>query len=83
MLCKTVSEKNVQIRQLSSNYIKTLLETHGSKESIRAAIEKADTLVLLDQFLIKGLVDAAPSIRDSCRSLYWIYQQLWEDRAER
>lgn len=83
MLCKTVSEKNVQIRQLSSNFLKTLLETHGSKEFVRAAIEKADALLLLDQFLKKGLVDAAPAIRDSCRSLYWAYRQLWEDRAEK
>ncbi|GAA5807407.1 hypothetical protein MFLAVUS_000768 [Mucor flavus] len=83
MLCNSRTEKNVQLRQLCCTYIQTILKTHGSQESVRAIIEKSETSFSIDAFLKKELVDASPSVRDACRSLYWTYSQYWPEKAKR
>ncbi|KAI8082142.1 clasp N terminal-domain-containing protein [Thamnidium elegans] len=83
MLCNSMKEKNVQLRQLCCTYIQTILKTHGSQESVRAIVEKSDTSFSIDNFLKKELVDASPTVRDACRSLYWTYSQYWPEKAKR
>ncbi|KAG2229586.1 hypothetical protein INT48_001897 [Thamnidium elegans] len=83
MLCNSMKEKNVQLRQLCCTYIQTILKTHGSQESVRAIVEKSDTSFSIDTFLKKELVDASPTVRDACRSLYWTYSQYWPEKAKR
>jgi hypothetical protein len=83
MLCKTVSEKNVQLRQFAANYIKSLLSAHGSKETVRLTVEKTELGHHIEQFLKKGLVDASPAIREACRLMFGMYRLYWPDQAER
>ncbi|GAA5807470.1 hypothetical protein MFLAVUS_000831 [Mucor flavus] len=65
-----------------SNLMKSSV-THGSQESVRAMVAKSETSFSIDTFLKKELVDASPSVRDSCRSLYWTYSQYWPEKAKR
>lgn len=83
MLCKTVNEKNTQLRQFATNYIRSLLSAHGSKESVRSAVQKTELSYYIEQFLKKGLVDASPAIREACRSMYGMYHLYWPDQAGR
>ncbi|GAA5797536.1 hypothetical protein HPULCUR_002924 [Helicostylum pulchrum] len=83
MLCKSMNEKNVQLRQLCCTYIQTILSTYGPQESTRAAIEKSETSFSIVTFLTKELVDASPAVRDACRSLYWTYSQYWPEKAKK
>lgn len=82
MLCKTRNEKNVQLRQSASNHIKTIMETHASKDHVRSIISNSDGLSSIDLFLKKGLADASLGVRDSCRIMYRTYKQLWPEDAE-
>ncbi|KAI9269445.1 clasp N terminal-domain-containing protein [Helicostylum pulchrum] len=83
MLCKSMNEKNVQLRQLCCTYVQTILSTYGSQESTRAAIGKSETSFSIVNFLKKELVDASPAVRDACRSLYWTYSQYWPEKAKK
>lgn len=80
-LCRTKTEKSVQLRQYACSNIKIILETHGTKEHVRTIIDTSNGLSLIEAFLKKGLSDASPIVRESCRLLYKTYHKLWPDNA--
>ncbi|KAI8090888.1 clasp N terminal-domain-containing protein [Gilbertella persicaria] len=84
LLCKTINEKNVQLRQYAATYIKTILETHGSKDAIRSVIaEKLEVNQSIESFLRKGLADGSPHVREASRQTYSVYYDYWPDAAEK
>ncbi|RCH98469.1 suppressor of tub2 mutation, partial [Rhizopus stolonifer] len=84
LLCKTINEKNVQLRQYAATYIKTILETHGSKDAIRSVIaEKLEVSQSIESFLRKGLADGSPHVREASRQTYSVYYDYWPDAAEK
>lgn len=80
-LCKTRSEKSVQLRQYAGKSIKTILEVHATKDHVRSLMDA--NISTLEEFLKKGISDASPGVRETCRSLYKSYYQLWPDHANR
>ncbi|KAI8355674.1 clasp N terminal-domain-containing protein [Blakeslea trispora] len=84
LLCKTIHEKSVQLKQYAANYLKTVLETHGSKELVHSAIaEKADLIQSIQTFLKKGLTDSSPLVREASRQTYSVYYEHWPTQAEK
>ncbi|OBZ83418.1 Protein STU1 [Choanephora cucurbitarum] len=84
LLCKTIHEKNVQLRQYAANYLKTVLETHGSKDVVYSAIaEKLDLSQSIQTFLKKGLTDSSPLVREASRQTYSAYYDHWPNQAEK
>ncbi|CEP18458.1 hypothetical protein [Parasitella parasitica] len=82
MLCKTANEKNPQLREFSASYIGTVLDTHGSSEAVKSRVAKTDLSQLIREFIQKGLVDAAPSVREACKNTYSVYSKYWPTAAE-
>lgn len=69
-----MNDKNVQARHHAMLHLQTILETHASH------IDNTDNI---ETCLTKGLVDAAPSVREASRSLYSLFQTHWPERASR
>ncbi|KAI7902943.1 clasp N terminal-domain-containing protein [Cokeromyces recurvatus] len=83
MLCKTINDKSTQVRQFSANCLKTMLSTHGSKETVQSIIEKPEVNLHINNFLMKGLVDASPAVRDVSKQIYTIYGTYWPIQAQK
>ncbi|CDH52857.1 hypothetical protein RO3G_09317 [Lichtheimia corymbifera JMRC:FSU:9682] len=69
-----MNDKNVQARHHAMLHLQTILETHTSH---------IDNIDNIETCLTKGLVDAAPSVREASRSLYSLFQTHWPERASR
>lgn len=69
-----MNDKNVQARHHAMLHLQTVLETHASH---------IDNIDNIETCLTKGLVDAAPTVREASRSLYSIFQTHWPERASR
>ncbi len=83
LLCKNTNDKNIQVRKSSAVFLKTILQTHGVKEHTRLAIGKPEISPLIQQFLMKGLSDASPAVREACRQAYWAYHEHWPNQAKK
>ncbi|KAF2502982.1 protein STU1 [Lophium mytilinum] len=70
------SDKNVQPRIYSSNWIKTVIRRHKSH------IEHSGGLDQLDKIIKKGLADANPKVREGMRAAYWTFAPVWPKKAE-
>lgn len=73
-------EKNMQTRSFAPGWLKIIMKKGASHKS---HIEHAGGLELIDKCLLKGLEDASPKVRESTRSAYWTYAQIWHNQAER
>ncbi|KAG0165413.1 suppressor of tub2 mutation [Apophysomyces sp. BC1015] len=82
-LWAAMEEKNNQLRHFATVYLKTVLQAHGPKEGTRMTIERNGGVDLIEKILNRGLLDAAPIVRESCRQTFWIFRQYWPLRAER
>ncbi|KAG2201355.1 hypothetical protein INT47_001443 [Mucor saturninus] len=80
-LCKTRTDKSVQLRQYACTNIKIILETHASKKHVQRIIDTTTGLSIIEAFLKTGLSDASPIVRESCRVLFKTYNKLWPDNA--
>jgi CLIP-associating protein 1/2 len=70
------SDKNVQPRIYSSNWIKAMIKKHKSH------IEHSGGLDLLDKIIKKGLADANPKVREGMRDAYWTFAPVWPQKAD-
>ncbi|KKY23060.1 putative heat repeat containing protein [Diplodia seriata] len=73
------TDKNVQPRQFSAGWLKTLLQKNVSHKS---HFEHAGGLDSAINSMKKGLVDANPKVRENFRATYWAFAKMWPDRAE-
>ena len=72
-------DKNVQTRTYAASWLKTLIKKHAAQKS---HIEHSGGAELAEKCLKKGLADANPKVRESTRSTYWAFAQIWPTRAE-
>ncbi|CAO3698453.1 unnamed protein product [Rhizopus stolonifer] len=75
-LCKTIDDKNNQVRQSAAEFLKTFLTIH-------ARSFQGNSSASLQKYIKKGLTDASPGVRESCRQAYWIYYEHWPKEAEK
>ncbi|ORZ20424.1 clasp N terminal-domain-containing protein [Absidia repens] len=84
LLCSTFNDdKNQQSREFTAIYLTTCLETHAPRAIVRENMERLNTLNSIEGFLKTGLLDASPSVRQSCRNAFWIYHRCWPRNGER
>ncbi|CAO3675429.1 unnamed protein product [Rhizopus stolonifer] len=76
ILCKTIDNKNNQVRKSAAEFLKTLLTTH-------ARSFQGNSSTSLQKYIKKGLTDASPGVRKSCRQAYWVYYEHWPKEAEK
>lgn len=73
-----IDDKNVHLRE---NCIQNL--TIILKRAKKEHIEKSGHLPLVEKCLDKGLSDAQPHIREKHRDLFFLYQNIWPNKAKR
>ncbi|CAO3699091.1 unnamed protein product [Rhizopus stolonifer] len=76
ILCKTIDDKNNQVRQSAVEFLKTLLTIHARKL-------QGNSSASIQKYIKKGLTDASPEVRESCRQAYWVYYEHWPKEAEK
>jgi CLIP-associating protein 1/2 len=76
----TFGEKNMQTRSFAPSWLKLLMKKNASH---KAQIEHSGGIELLEKCLKRGLEDAAPKVRESTRSAYWVFAQIWPEHGER
>ncbi|OCK86069.1 protein STU1 [Lepidopterella palustris CBS 459.81] len=69
-------DKNVQPREFSMAWLKTLIRKHKSQ------IEHSGGLDVVDKTLKRGLADANPKVRERSRAAFWMFAQIWPQRSE-
>lgn len=74
-----VTDKNVQPRQFSAGWLKTLLQKNLAHKGY---FEHAGGLDAAIGIIKKGLADANPKVRENYRATYWTFARVWPDRAE-
>lgn len=75
-----VQDKNVQPRQFSAGWLKTILKRQALS---KAQFEHSGGVDMAEKTIKKGLADANPKVRENMRGTYWAFAQTWPERAER
>jgi len=75
-----VQDKNVQPRQFSSGWLKTILRRQAHN---KAQFEHSGGVEMAEKTIKKGLADANPKVRENMRGTYWTFAQSWPGKAER
>ncbi|KAF8974575.1 clasp N terminal-domain-containing protein [Flammula alnicola] len=79
LLWNTLQEKVVQARAYVVGHLKVYLEVHGHRS--KNAIEASNTLDTLEKALKRALADANPAAREQARILFWVFEDIWQDRG--
>lgn len=82
MLWMTMNEKNNQARLYTVLYTKAILQAHTHRDQTRALMDRTGGTEVVMKILNKGLSDATPAVRESCREAFWIFAEHWKDRGE-
>ncbi|KAJ6256902.1 suppressor of tub2 mutation [Drechslerella dactyloides] len=72
------TDKNIQPRSYATTWFRALLEAHAHEKHI---LEHGEGLKKLEDGLKKVLVDSNPGVREGARAAFWMYFDLWPDRA--
>ncbi|KAF2668301.1 ARM repeat-containing protein [Microthyrium microscopicum] len=76
----TFQEKNMQTRAFGPSWLKIVIRRNASH---KAQIEHSGGMDVILKCLKKGLEDANPKVRESTRSAYWVFAQVWPDQGEK
>ncbi|KAK4631288.1 hypothetical protein CLAFUR4_02612 [Fulvia fulva] len=74
-----VQEKNVQQRQCSAEWLRTIMRRQAS---YKHGFESSGGLELAEKCIKKGLDDANPKVKEGYRATYWILAKDWPQKAE-
>ncbi|KAK6346718.1 suppressor of tub2 mutation [Orbilia brochopaga] len=72
------TDKNIQPRLYATTWFRALLEAHAHEKHV---LDHGEGLKKLEDGLKKVLVDSNPGVRESARAAFWMYFDLWPDRA--
>ncbi|RCH80049.1 suppressor of tub2 mutation, partial [Rhizopus stolonifer] len=76
ILCKTIDDKSNQVRQSAAEFLMIFLKIHARNFQGKSADR-------LQGYIKRGLADASPEVRESCRQAYWVYYEHWPKEAEK
>lgn len=79
LLWNGMQDKNVPVRQYSIGHIKVYLNAHAQRS--KHAIETSGSIDLLGKSVKKGLGDPNPGVRESARTLFWIFEGIWKEKG--
>ncbi|KAK6525804.1 suppressor of tub2 mutation [Arthrobotrys megalospora] len=72
------TDKNIQPRLYATSWFRALIEAHAHEKYI---LDHGDGIKKLEDGLKKVLVDSNPTVRESGRAAFWVYFDLFPDRA--
>ncbi|KAF8640074.1 hypothetical protein AX17_001315 [Amanita inopinata Kibby_2008] len=79
LLWNTLQEKNVQARTFVVNHLKQYIEVHGQRS--KNSIESSGGLELLEKSIKKSLADANPLVKESARTAFWMFNEIWKEKG--
>ncbi|CAG8447072.1 15409_t:CDS:10 [Acaulospora colombiana] len=79
-LWHAMEEKNIQLRSHAIVFVRTVIISHGDR---RDAMERSGGAETLEKCVKKGLTDANPKVRETCREVFWTFYEVFPDRGER
>ncbi|KAI8328645.1 clasp N terminal-domain-containing protein [Chlamydoabsidia padenii] len=77
-----MNEKNNQVRHFVALYVKAMLHAHAPKEQVRYSMDRSGGTELIGKILEKGLIDATPIVRETCREPFWFFWYFWQERGD-
>jgi CLIP-associating protein 1/2 len=77
-LCLTFQEKNMTTRSFAPSWLKVLMKKNAAHKS---HIEHTGGVELIEKCLKRGLEDASPKVRETTRSAYWVFAQIWPEHG--
>lgn len=78
----SMNEKNIQVRLYTVIYTKTLLQTHAHHEKTRALMDRTGSTDHFESIISRGLNDATPIVKETCREAFWIFWEYWKERGD-
>ncbi|KAI9250289.1 clasp N terminal-domain-containing protein [Sporodiniella umbellata] len=81
IMCNNMQQKNTPLRNSAALALKTILEHHGQKAKEKLVSGKGEAS-LLQESILKGVSDASPEVRKTCRDILAIYKTYWPKEAE-
>ncbi|KAF9008682.1 clasp N terminal-domain-containing protein [Cyathus striatus] len=79
LLWSALQEKTVQARAFAVSHIKLYLKVHGFRS--KHAIESSGGLDIMEKAIKKALADPNPAVRESARTLFWTFEEVWKERG--
>ncbi|CAG8554968.1 2273_t:CDS:10 [Acaulospora morrowiae] len=79
-LWHAMEDKNIQVRSYAIGFVKTVIISHGDRRDVMERSGGAETL---EKCVKKGLTDASPKVRETCREVFWAFYEIFPDRGER
>jgi len=77
----TLSDKNANTRSSTILFIGVLLEEMVKSDSLKAVFQRTGGLDIIEKSIKKGLQDANPTVRETSRTIYILYNDHYKDRA--
>ena len=60
-------------------HLKQYLEVHGHRS--KNMLETGNNLETIEKIVKKALSDASPPVRETARTLFWVFEEVWPDRG--
>lgn len=79
-ILQAFQEKNQQTRSFAPGWLKIIIKKNASH---KGHIEHGGGIEVIEKCIKKGLEDPGPKVRESTRSAYWTFAQIWPDQAAR
>jgi len=81
LLANGLSDKNANTRSSAALALGVLFEEMTKSENSKAFLVRCGGLDVIEKSIKKGLQDANPSVRETTRTIYSLYNDHWKDRA--
>ncbi|ODQ64220.1 hypothetical protein NADFUDRAFT_52553 [Nadsonia fulvescens var. elongata DSM 6958] len=72
-------DKNFQPRLFAATWIRIVLACHGHAKN---QIEHSGGQDVIEECLVKGLIDANPNVREDIRPAFWLFYEIWPQKAQ-
>ncbi|CAG8708100.1 13066_t:CDS:2, partial [Acaulospora morrowiae] len=79
-LWNAMDDNNKQLREYAIGFVKTVIKSHENKKDV---MERSGAAEMLEKCVRKGLTDANPKVRETCREVFWAFYEIWIERGER
>lgn len=73
-----MADKIASPKVFAANWLRLIMARHSDR---RQVIESSGGLLLIEKSLLKAINDANPAVRENSRTAFWVYHELWTDRA--
>lgn len=78
-ITSAAQDRNAQLRLFAAGWIKTIIQRQARHKN---SMEHGGGLDNLDKSIRKGLSDANPSVRETMRVTFWVFNSVWPRKGD-